>query len=253
MSTAIRATWYDLVPEVDRQAHAVWVHDDYLPGLKSLPGVAWVAHYEISTDPSLFTQDLRDLEATMSFRPEMHPELGLATQFIVLVGAAEVGTLTSSALREAATVLEREHGPHPAVSGTRTMILSEILHANGPAYGEEHSIGAPSPAIQFGTYRFRGEGLKTDAGIRYYSEYKLAGFAATPGCVRMRVFACVSGFADLSVMYEFSSLDARREGYLKLERKTVGPGIPPVVDELLSRIEHTPGSAYVASRLWPDE
>ena len=82
-----------------------------------------------------------------------------------------------------------------------------------------------------------------------YTRWRMPAMARTPGCVRFRTLASVSGWAKHAVMYEFVSLAARNEHFVTHE--DARPDMKALSDRMVSYLTHSPGSAMVAVRTWP--
>ena len=70
-----------------------------------------------------------------------------------------------------------------------------------------------------------------------------------PACVRTRKLASVAGWAKHSIFYEYSSLEARNKSYLTIEEGN--PQAKAWADRMVPKLIHAPGSANLATRIWP--
>lgn len=71
----------------------------------------------------------------------------------------------------------------------------------------------------------------------------------TPGCVRIRKLASVSGWAKHGVLYEFVSLEARNQHFIPHEDQH--PEMKAWSDRVTKTLTHAPGSSSLAYRIWP--
>ncbi len=69
-----------------------------------------------------------------------------------------------------------------------------------------------------------------------------------PGCIRARKLASVSGWAKQSILYEFTSPEARNHF---LHAHEGGAENREWTDKVVRSLMHAPGSANVGRRLWP--
>lgn len=244
MDRAIWATWYDL-PEDGRDGWLDWMHGEYLPGLQSRAGIAWAAHYQSDGGGAGMAQ-VRSL-----FPPtEESPDLGTGTQFLQLVAAPEPWTFLSPNVRDVeAAETGRTREMLDRRIGVRPCIFSVFAHIDGPEIGTRAKGTTPAPAIQMGSFRAADLQTEFDAGS-WYAQYRLPAMARMPGCVATRVMVSVVGWAKFSVLYEFTSLDARMKNFeerheaLALEEGEWSANV-------IRRLHHAPGSPTVARRIWP--
>ena len=100
-----------------------------------------------------------------------------------------------------------------------------------------------APAIQMGRYEAQGNDEDLEA---WYAQERMARVADTPGCIGARKYLVATGSPKHSVLYEFTSLEAREENYIALEET-----------EWTKRVHgylvHPPGSPLAASRIWPPQ
>lgn len=243
MDFGIWATWYDLADDA-RDRHHEWLHSEYLPRLVAMPGIAWAAHYADRGGG----EAMKTLVERLPRGPD--GEMGSGTQYVVLVGAPSphVFFRPGSPLYEA----NQDEDTRKNLAfrqGARPCVFLEEARVTGPAYDQCDPGGVPGPAIQMGSFRVRTAADELDLG-GWYAQYRLPHMSAMPGAIRTRKLMCVAGWAKHSVLYEFTSLDARMENFEKPhESKALEEG------EWTSRIVkytiHAPGSPTVGQRLWP--
>lgn len=242
MDTGIWATWYDL-DESGRPQHLDWLHNRYLPQILTRPGVAWAAHYEI-----------RGGGAKMN---EIHGRLvradaeglGQGSQYLVLVGAAtphlfvapRVDEWEAGLTGEARTMLNQR-------IGQRVNIFSEEARVTGPEYATRAPGSTPGPAIQMGSFRTATVEDEWDLAA-WYAQYRLPHMSAMPGCIATRKLLSVVGWAKHSILYEFTSLDARQAHFERHESLALNGR--EWTNKIITYTVHAPGSPSVAARIWP--
>jgi hypothetical protein len=122
---------------------------------------------------------------------------------------------------------------------------------SGRVYGPEANTYAEgillAPCIQFGTYNIDWQ-YEQDM-LALYVQKRLPTMGAMAGCVRTRKLSGVCGWAKHGVLYEFTSLEARNKNFFGHEEADAATKAR--FDQLVSRLTHAPGSANLASRLWP--
>ena len=70
-----------------------------------------------------------------------------------------------------------------------------------------------------------------------------------PGCVRVRKYASVSGWAKHMILYEFTSTRARDGSFVEHEK--ANPKMEQWTDDVVRKLVHAPGSPNLAARIWP--
>jgi hypothetical protein len=106
----------------------------------------------------------------------------------------------------------------------------------------------PGPVIQMGTFRTRTVADEYDV-CAWYAQHRLPAIAHMDGCIAARVMMC-AGWAKFSVLYEFTSLDARR-GHFEDKQEALGLDETSWTRRIHDYTVHAPGSPMVATRLWP--
>jgi len=59
----------------------------------------------------------------------------------------------------------------------------------------------------------------------------------------------VAGWAKHSILYEYTSLEARNKSYMSMEDGR--PEMKAWADRVVAKLVHAPGSANLATRIWP--
>ena len=243
MDSGIWATWYDL-DEASRGEFLEWLHGEYLPSLEAIPGFCWVAHYENTGGG----EAMRHVGANILTRPS--ESVGQGSQYVVLVGAPTPQTFFAPSVgeREAAQP-QKARDMLDLRRGVRSAVFSEQTRTNGPAVGSRPEGGTPAPAIQMGSFRVRSVEEEFDLAC-WYAQYRLPHMAQMPGCVAARKLLCVAGWVKHSILYEFTSLDARMQNF---EEPHEALAVDP--QEWTGRVVrytiHAPGSPTVGRRIWP--
>jgi hypothetical protein len=240
MDTGIWATWYDL-DDSDRKSFHEWTHGTYLPFLKQLPGVAWVANYEEKGGGP----GMKKLGAKV---PRAKDDIGNATQFVVLVGAATPQVFYNPLIFD----IEKrdEFRDHLAKRrGLRSAIFCEQTRVNGPSAHMRTPGTTPGPAIQMGAFTMATLEQEIDLGC-WYAQYRLPFMAGVQSCISARKLLSVSGWAKHSILYEFSSLEGRMKDFEEgHEELALDP--KEWTGRIVQGTVHAPGSPTVGVRIWP--
>lgn len=132
-------------------------------------------------------------------------------------------------------------------TATRVNIMTEAARVEGPEakhYGEGMTLG---PCIQQGTFQCRWQD-EFDA-LKRYATWRLPSMSRLKGCIRTRKLASVAGWAKGSVLYEFTSFEARNHF---LHAHEDGEPNRAWSDKVVASLTHAPGSANIACRTWPE-
>lgn len=241
MDQGIWATWYDLADE-SREHYLTWVHDCYCPHLRAQPGTVWVAHYRYTGGGA---QMERVKQTAIGHTQEA---IGNGNQYLLLVGAASAHTFFKPSLDE--ITLPPGYDEMLALRvGLRTAIFTEEARVNGPEPREFGPGSGPGPAIQMGSFRMRTPEEEFDLG-RWYAQYRLPFMARMPGCIAARKLSGVAGWAKHSVLYEFTSLEARLRNFEEPHEALALDGTR-WESKVIAGTVHTPGSPFIGERIWP--
>ncbi|MFT5181752.1 MAG: hypothetical protein ACI8S3_001637 [Alphaproteobacteria bacterium] len=244
MDQAIWATWYDL-PEDGRDEYLDWLHGEYLPAMQSKPGIAWAAHYQDTVGGA-------DMKRVREHFPKSEgmEGVGTGTQFLMLVGAVEPWTLVApSVVDEQAALTGTARQMLDLRQGVRPCIFSTFARIDGPEMAQRPAGTTPGPAIQMGSFRTANLENEFDVGP-WYAQYRLPAMAKMPGCIAARVMLSVAGWAKYSVLYEFTSLEARLE-HFEIGHESAALDENEWSGRLVRYTMHTPGSPTVGKRIWP--
>jgi hypothetical protein len=234
--------WYDL-EEGHRGSHLRWLHDTYLPQLLKRPGILWAAHYA-SVEKSARRGSNRESRINRT----NDAAVPTGSQYIFLAAAADPHVFGNPTPGEYHAGLPAESRRQLALrAGERANILAEAGRTDGPAAASLGEKLALAPCIQLGSFNCAPE--HEEEMLAWYTKWRLPAMAATPGCVRFRTLASVSGWAKHAVLYEFVSLEARNTHFMGHEDQH--PEMKAWSDRMVPRLTHAPGSATVAVRTWP--
>lgn len=244
MDQAIWATWYDL-PADGRDEYLDWLHSEHLPALQARPGIAWAAHYESQGGGA-------DMHKVRENFPESvgMEGVGDGTQFLMLAGATEPWTLLAPSIVDEENALTGTARQMLDLrQGVRPCIFSVFARIDGPEMDQRPAGTTPGPAIQMGSFRTAKLENEFDVGA-WYAQYRLPAMARMPGCIAARVMLSVAGWAKYSVLYEFTSLEARLENFEK-PHEALALDAQEWSGRVVRYTMHTPGSPTVGQRIWP--
>ena len=241
MDLGLWATWYNLDP-VTKTTFLDWAHREYLPYLRTMPGVNWVAHYANEGGGPQMDQLVKDVIG------HTDDDMGKGSEFVILVGATSAHSFFNPYIPDViwpdgfedmlGLQLER-----------RSAILTEVHRLSGPD-GENAPIGGPpGPYIQMGSFRMST--LEKDFEIgKWYSQHRFPYMAQMPGCIATRKYVGVAGWAKHAVLYEFTSAAARLQQF-EIEHETHDLDSDAWHTKVLPFTSHSPGSPIIGPRLWP--
>lgn len=241
MDTGIWATWYD-IDESERNSFVNWMHAEYLPFLKTRPGIAWVAHYRNEGGG----HGMKQLGAALA-RSSLD-DVAQGGQFLVLVGAPSPQVFFTPSVSR----MKLPHGFAERLELQRekvTNVFMEHARVTGPALHELDDISTPAPAIQMGSFRIATPEAEFDLG-EWYARERLPGMAAMPACIRTRRLVSVAGWAKHGILYEFNSLQGRLEQF-ETPHETRALDRNQWIGKVVSTTIHTPGSPVIGPRIWP--
>ncbi len=241
LDRGIWITWYDL-PEQGRVAYLSWLHERYMPALLRRPRYLWAAHYE-AVDKTARKTNARDTRNVTS-----DPDVPRGDRYLLLIGAKDADAFGNPAPSALHASLPQEDRAMLALRiGERVNIMAEAGRVDGPA-AKDYSEGmTPAPCIQVGNYSCRWQ--DEEQMLAFYSQWRMPAMGRTPGCVRIRKLASVSGWAKHGVLYEFVSLAARNEHFMAHEDGY--PDMKAWGDRVTKTLTHAPGSSSLACRIWP--
>lgn len=241
MDLGLWATWYNLDPAT-KNTFLDWAHRDYLPYLRTMPGVSWVAHYEDEGGGPHMDQLVSNVIG------HTDEDIGNGSQFVILVGAASAQSFFNPYIPE--VVWPDGFDNMLAMQlGRRSTILAEVHRLSGPE-GESAPIGGhPGPYIQMGSFRMSTEEKDFEIG-KWYSQHRFPYMAQMPGCIGTRKYVGVAGWAKHAVLYEFTSAEARLQQF-EIKHETHDLDSDAWHTKVLPFTRHSPGSPTIGPRLWP--
>lgn len=251
MDSAIKAVWYDLAEE-DEGEHLHWLHNTCLPALAAHQGYAWVGHYR--TIPSRSGDDRARLNECTD------PSIGRGTRFLLLVGAPSIDVffslhdpLTSGRLDPQETARRTAQR-----IGSRTCIYAEETRLNGPEYARSVTGGPPGPIIQFGSFNTMTDEDSMELGA-YYRQNRFPALARSAGSIRTRKLLATVGWARHGILYEFTSIEQRRDNFEQQVEWGADPRVAEANNPYLwpgrfptEYVVFAPGAPTVAEQIWPE-
>ena len=243
MDRAVCITWYDL-PEAGRANYHDWLHGSYIPRVLAREGVVWGAHYSSVERGAMSTMRKKGKE----LKSTADATVPTGDRFLLLFGgvdAAAFGDPTPDAFN--AALPESDKRLLAMRAGERVNVMIETARVEGPECGAYVDGMAPTPCIQLGN--FTCDWRNEQEMLGWYTQWRMKAMKTLPGCVRTRKFASVAGWAKHAILYEFTSLQMRNAHFTKHE-----DGQADMVawgNRVVSTLTHAPGSANLATRLWP--
>ena len=240
MERALWITWYGL-PADGREAYLAWLHGKFIPKILKKTGVLWAAHYAAQPQPLPAGGKPR-------LRHTDDPSVPAGNGYILIFGGKTAHAFANLLPHKLQPALSAEDRKMLALRiGERVNIVTEEDHAAGPAAKRREGKMALAPCIQLGSFN---AGLAHDDEILdWYANLRLPTMAKLPGCLGIRKYVSVAGWAKHIVLYEFESLAARDEHFPFHDQ--AHPEMAAWTDTLVRKLIHAPGSPNVATRLWP--
>ena len=240
MERSLWITWYGL-PAGGRDAYLAWLHGKFIPRILKKPGVLWAAHYAAQAKP-LPAGGKERLSHTDD------PAVPTGNGYILIFGgktAHAFANLVPHKLNPGLAADDRRMLSQRI--GERVNIVVEEDRAAGPSAKKREGRMALAPCIQLGS--FNSGSAHDDEVLDWYANLRLPAMTRLPGCLGIRKYVSVAGWAKHAVMYEFESL-AARDKYFPFHDKD-DPAMAAWTDTLVRKLMHAPGSPNVAERLWP--
>jgi hypothetical protein len=237
-------TWYDLRADF-REEHLAWLHGDYIPKLLKHPGFLYAAHYAIEKTPP-----------TARRRHTQDASVPTGSEFILIVGAQSVDAfsvgaetyVTGAPSRFEADLSKQDREMLAMRSGPRGVLAAESVRIEGPEAGQREPGSLLAPCIQVGSYNTANPDVEAEL-LSWYADFRMPALSRMPGCIAVRRFMAVVGWAKHGVIYEFVSREARAQHWPSLARDH--PEMEEWSNRLIPHLTHAPGSASPAHRIWP--
>ena len=242
MDSAIWISWYDL-PEAGSDGYCSWLHETYIPELLKRPGFRWAAHYAALPKGTVRTIRRNDTEEFTG-----DPDLPTGCGYILLVGGEHAnvfGNPVPSTLN--AELPDASRRMLAMRTGERVNIMVEAARVESRETKPQPSATPLAACIQLGNFNYPWR--HEEELLAWFTQWRMPAIVTQPGCLRVRKLASVAGWAKHGVIYEWTSVEARNRGYLTHEDGN--PAMKAWSDKVVGRTVHAPGSATVASRLWP--
>ncbi len=240
MDRALWITWYNL-PDSGRDEYLAWLHGSYMPALLKRPGYLWAAHYASVGETKIPRRSSGKKFTTID------PEVPTGDRYILLVGAADSNVFGDPLPSEWHATLPAADQKMLAMRiGERVNIMSEAARVAGPEAKNYTAGMALGPCIQMGTFQAKWQ--DEFEALKWYAQWRMPAMTRLDGCIRARKLASVAGWAKSSILYEFTSLDARNHF---LHAHEDGNPNREWSDKVVASLTHAPGSANVAERIWP--
>ena len=253
MDHSIKAVWYDL-DEGQTESHLSWLHEIYLPALLTRPGYLWIAHYQ-----KIFSRSGDVKPEGLTVTRTNDPSVGAGDTYFLLIGAASPDVFFGQDEEEFHARQSNETKEMLSQRiGVRTCVFLEETRVDGPEIGMRHPGTTPGPIAQLEGFNPRQFEDEFELA-RWYRQHRLPVITRTPGCIGARKLVSVAGWAKHGIFYEFTSVEERRDNFEeKVEWGSHRADAKPVADlpewsgrHPLEYLIHSPGSAFVGSRIWP--
>ena len=243
MDRGIWAIWYELPEGAARSAYLEWFHHVHMAEKLARPGYLWAAHYELGHGGERFQAVVDRLVHTQE------AGLGRGGAFLALFGGSTAHTFMDPSPRELA---ERQSAETRRMLGLRresyACIFAEEARVDGPEAKLRAPGITPGPYIQMGNFNVTTYAIETEVGA-WYAQHRLPFMAAMPGCIGARKLLATAGWGKHSVLYEYTSLEAREERFVPHEEKVHESG--SWTSRILPQLVHAPCSPAVGRRIWP--
>jgi hypothetical protein len=237
---ALWITWYGL-PASGRDAYLAWLHGKFIPRILKKPGVLWAAHYAAQPQPL-------PAGGTLRLRHTDDPAVPTGNGYILIFGGRTAHAFANLIPHKLDPQLSADDKRMLAQRvAPRVNIVVEEDRADGPSARKREGKMALAPCIQLGS--FTSGSATDDEVLDWYANLRLPAMKRLPGCLGIRKYVSVAGWAKHAVLYEFESLAARDE-YFPFHDKN-DPAMAAWTDTLVRKLLHAPGSPNVAERLWP--
>lgn len=243
MDRGIWMTWYNL-PEAGRDEYLSWLHGSYIPAMLKRMGYLWAAHYASESNVKM-------TGAPNRLGHVNDPSIPIGDRYILLFGAADAHVFVDPTPAEMRAQLSDADKKMLALRiGERSNIATEEKRIHGPEldavkYAPDRG---PAPGIQLGSFN-AGPGQDEDELAAWYAQWRLPSMERLPGCVRVRKYASVAGWAKHMILYEFLSTRARDAKFIEHEK--ANPKMEQWTDDVVRKLVHAPGSPNLAARIWP--
>lgn len=244
MDRGIWAIWYELPEDTGaRTEYLSWFHQVHIPEKLARSGYLWAAHYELGHGGDRFQAVVNRLVHTSE------AGLGRGRGFLALFGGTSAHTFLDPS---PAQLAERQNPDTRRMIALRretyACIFAEEARVDGPDVKSRAPGITSGPYIQMGNFNVTSYALENDVGA-WYAQHRLPFMTTMPGCIGARKLLATSGWGKHSVLYEYTSLEAREERFVPHEEKVHEPG--SWTARILPQLVHAPCSPAVGRRIWP--
>ena len=237
-------SWYNL-PAAGADYYLAWLHNTYIPGILKKPGVLWASHYrseKVAPAPRIRHTD--------------DPAVPTGADYVLIFGgetahAFSKGTgyfLTQSPEKLHPDLTAADRKMLAMRTAERVCIMTEVARRDGPEINRVDGRPGLSPCIQIGSFIASTLAAEEEL-LTWYSDWRFAALGNLPGCVAIRQYATVYGWAKHSVIYEFLSRQDRDAHFPHLRK--LYPVEGAWSDKTTPTLAHTPESPVVGARIWP--
>lgn len=244
MDRGLWAIWYEL-PENRgaRSEYLDWFHRVHIPERLSRPGYLWAAHYELGHGGPRFQRVVDHLA---------HADeagLGRGRGFLAIFGGQTAHTFLNPSPGQLG---ERQDALTRRMTGVRrqsySCIFAEEIRIDGPEVAQRGPGMTPGPFVQMGNFNVASHETEDDVGA-WYAQHRLPFMASMPGCIGARKLLATAGWGKHSILYEYTSLEAREERFIPHEEEAHEPA--SWTARVLAQLVHAPCSPAVGRRIWP--
>jgi hypothetical protein len=239
MDRGIWAIWYELPEDAaSRTQYLQWFHGVHIAEKLARPGYLWAAHYELGHGGTV--------DRLVHAR---EPGLGRGAGYLALFGGVSAHTFMDPSpgqLRQRQDALTRR-----MIALRRecyACIFAEEARVDGPEVKRRGPGITPGPYVQMGNFNVASYRIEDEVGA-WYAQHRLPFMAAMPGCIGARKLLSTAGWGKHSVLYEYTSLEAREERFVPHEEKVHEEG--SWTARILPQLIHAPCSPAVGRRIWP--
>jgi hypothetical protein len=208
-------TWYNL-PDAGRDEYLNWLHGSYIPTMLKRMGYMWAAHYASESNVKMTGAPNRLGHTADSKVPT-------GDRYILLFGAADA---------------------HVFVDPTPAQMRAQLSEADKKMLalriGERSNIATEEKRIH---------AQDEDELAAWYAQWRMPSMERLPGCVRVRKYVSVAGWARHIILYEFLSTRVRDAKFVEHEK--ANPKMEQWTDDVVRKLVHAPGSPNLAARIWP--
>ena len=242
MGEVLRAEWFDLQKNT-RDETWKWLHELYLPTMRSAEGVSWVGHYDIIEQPNRPYIEGAPLKKTTD---DLTVPKGWENVILTAASSPEVYFGPKNPIDR----LETEHASMlSARLNYRTAVFIEEQVINSP---EQHTLPygmGPPPAMQLGNYNCDTSEDEIELA-KWYRAERFPRVSVARGMIRGRKLLSISGWPKHGVLWEVTDLP---EGDFSVEARFVEADRD---DEwygrhVLEYVTHSFQGPHCGRRVWP--